>query len=54
MAKITMRVEVVLPWWWKLYVAALWLFEATVAEVDTEIATEFVLKHTKIKTEFDG
>jgi hypothetical protein len=51
MARTTLRLRIVFPWWWRLYVQAL-LFSAWcgVLRPNPAIAAAFIIKHTRFET----
>lgn len=49
MANVTLTVSVRTPWWTSLYIETLKLYHSLGFYVDTDIAAEFIVRHTKIE-----
>lgn len=47
MPEITLHLRVRYPWWWRLYLWALIVFEYTVGGVDSDVAAEFLARHMR-------
>lgn len=49
MAKLSTEIRVIFPWWWRLYIAALWLIGNTIGGIDSDKAAKFLVKHSRFK-----